>query len=153
MYLIPPLEQHYKIRWAKEDQQLIPDDTPQNELGTDEDVSTKTINNDSTTSAYFALNNDGLMAENNYCGPLTERIMSALLEQDLLPPSAMDPSDGTSKTTSNDDDTEGRMSSPIASFNKVQDMQDLESRVKRELQFLGIIDDQEVNNQTHFCSL
>ncbi|KWU46526.1 hypothetical protein RHOSPDRAFT_11316, partial [Rhodotorula sp. JG-1b] len=127
-YIIPPLGKHYLERWEEED--LDPSQRP----------STSSSFNSSLEPPVLprlrpdALTEDALAGENVFLGPLSERLMAALAVGE----------DGLVNVEDDDDDShsiEDGSYPPKLPMDAV----DFEERVKRELRYIGILPEDEVD--------
>ncbi|GAA5971795.1 hypothetical protein JCM8115_004457 [Rhodotorula mucilaginosa] len=127
-YIIPPLGKHYLERWEEED--LDPSQRP----------STSSSFNSSLEPPVLprlrpdALAEDALAGENVFLGPLSERLMAALAVGE----------DGLVNVEDDDDDShsiEDGSYPPKLPMDAV----DFEERVKRELRYIGILPEDEVD--------
>jgi hypothetical protein len=127
-YITPSLGKNYMMQWIEEDRSMM--DT--SELSTPLKAG-KGLENQIQK---YATDEDNVISPETYCGPLTERILAALMEEDIITGSDLDPSDSEDSGI----DVSG---SPTHEKTKVE-MQSIEDRVRQELHFIGLLDDEEV---------
>lgn len=156
---IPDLGPHYTIRWAAEDLQEEQDNN------SNANTSTKTgkRSNSNSTSTDVTdspkKTNEKLSLDQGVCGALTQRLVSALLEDNEeaeMPPSTDATSQDESVTTENSSPIVNQKSNAsVASL--LKSGIDVENRLKKELLDLGILEpsdfekdkDDEVLNEIH----
>jgi transcriptional adapter 3 len=140
-YVVPPLGKHYFEKWAAEDRALIPGfDTPsKSRRDTNEDLQSNIKTSNDLLEEVF-----GTMV--GPCGPLTERILCALIQEEVV--------EGSSAAQSDDEEDEKETSISDSKRNQAlatHDYEDLEQRLKRELQYIGLIDASEVASVLMHC--
>ncbi|GAA6026902.1 hypothetical protein JCM8097_005949 [Rhodosporidiobolus ruineniae] len=128
-YLIPPLGKHYLDKWEEEDAEL-PGSAPH------------PIHSASHYTSPLeppvlprlrpdALNEDAMAMENVFLGPLSERLMAALAVED---------GGGVGEAFEEPPQEDGPVPPKLP-----MDAVDLEERIKRELRFIGILPEEEVD--------
>ncbi|KAJ2145574.1 Transcriptional regulator [Coemansia sp. RSA 678] len=155
LYVVPKQGKFYAYTWAEEEVAHFPDHMHSNKtryiakslLGTDALGKSRT---DSTTAGGDSSDRD-MSLNTARLAPLTERIVSALVAERLVlsdesrvKPELGDLGPGGNNSALSDSeggDTETETHQP--SLNG--DMLSLEDRLKRELQYIGILDDDDVN--------
>ncbi|GAA5947300.1 hypothetical protein JCM3775_004167 [Rhodotorula graminis] len=131
-YLIPPLGKHYLDRWEDEDGAHHSQQQQHWHASPLEPPVLPRLRPD-------ALTEDALGGESIFLGPLSERLMAALA---IEPGLAATGSGGAGAVDDTDkDDGEPQPKMPI-------DAVDLEERVKRELRYLGVLPDEDVDWST-----
>ncbi|ORX69905.1 hypothetical protein DL89DRAFT_234695, partial [Linderina pennispora] len=139
-YVIPKLGRFYAYKWAEEEVALLKAESRGKVMPEKSFAGTDLVNSDmSLNSARLA--------------PLTERIISALVVEQLL--SGDDKTDGSGKVKSEDpatnhagsrsDDGASDAGDDLRQLSSSGDAVPLEERLKRELRYIGILDDDDVN--------
>ncbi|KAI5476233.1 hypothetical protein MNV49_007933 [Pseudohyphozyma bogoriensis] len=123
-YLIPELGKHYLDRWEEEDS-----DTPVASTSYVSPLEPPRL----PRSRPDVLTEDALGAENVFLGPLSERLIAALALEE-----GVDESVELSDKVDRDEELEPQKSD-------VLDAVDLEDRIKRELKFIGLVGEEEVD--------
>ncbi|KAG0223594.1 Transcriptional regulator [Actinomortierella wolfii] len=139
--LIPPLGKHYLDVWAEEERSLMPSfdgyDSRRNsiESGSNKDA---TPSRNIVSNIPFELTDENIEQDEVSCGPLTERILSSLVAENVIDPSEIkQDDDSTSATTSATPQPRG----PPNPCNYAE----LEERMKRELRYIGLLGDDEID--------
>ncbi|KAK9712830.1 Transcriptional regulator, variant 2 [Basidiobolus ranarum] len=124
-YIVPPLGRNYLEAWAEEERKLVPqfDDIPQTPTKYDHmDV----VRRDD--SSEFSV-------EDLACGPLTERIICALIQENLINP----------QEYLNDEDSDSNTEDIPQNEIYSSELADMEERLKRELRYIGILGDEDID--------
>ncbi|KAJ2077460.1 Transcriptional regulator [Coemansia sp. RSA 988] len=144
-FVIPPLGKFYAYKWAAEELAHFPDHmhhsktrhAARNLLGTDRHAKSRS---DALTNSSLA--DSELSPDTARLAPLTERIVSALVAERLvLADSNQGGGDSGYRTDSEGSDTEIEPRQLSSSGEPLS----LEDRMKRELRYIGILDDDDVN--------
>ncbi|KAI8915409.1 histone acetyltransferases subunit 3-domain-containing protein [Powellomyces hirtus] len=118
-YVVPPLGRSYKEQWADEEGKQFSD--------------SGASANPFIASATQEYPDTGMLEGNAYIQPLSERIIASLMENRIIgtftPPAPFPP-----------EETE-----EVVNFKASGDMMDLEHRMRNELRYIGLIDDDEVD--------
>lgn len=141
--LIPPIPElgtHYSTRWASEDLRDEQDNSNQNAKAN------KRFANATNNEVNSILKKGGKLLGEGVTGPLTQRLVAALLEENLLQGDIIGSSDGTSALNNESNDSCGennsssanRSAMPVTSL--LKNGIDVEKRLKNELIELGILD-------------
>ncbi|ORX89871.1 hypothetical protein K493DRAFT_340363 [Basidiobolus meristosporus CBS 931.73] len=123
-YIVPALGKNYLEAWAEEERKLVPqfDDIPQ----TPKFDHMGTVKKDD--SSEFSV-------EDLTCGPLTERIICALIQENLVDP----------QEYLNDEDSDSNTEDGPQSEVYSSELADMEERLKRELRYIGILGDEDID--------
>lgn len=134
---IPDLGAHYTTRWAAEDLRDEQDNSNQNAKAN------KRFTNAANSDVTDMLKKGEKILGEGVTGPLTQRLVAALLEENLLQGDLMGMSDGTSSVNneSNDSCGENNSSSANRMTSLLRNGIDVELRLKKELIELGILED------------
>ncbi|XP_038053281.1 transcriptional adapter 3-B-like isoform X2 [Patiria miniata] len=133
-FKIPPLGKHYALRWAQED--LLEEQKEGSKIG---DKKKGSMNNANSKEAK-ALLKKAESREEDICpfGPLTQRLISALVEENIMTPIE----DIISETSTKGDGTESKDGVSPKNGNRftVPHTRALEARLREELLHLGLLD-------------
>lgn len=141
-YIIPPLGRHYKEVWEEEEKSLLPSSKPNSSAKISDQKKTPSPAKGTINQAASTIENQGIELESDYyCGPLTERILSALMEENILPPDDLGISDTDSQSASVDDSISPQNITKEEIF-------DVEERIKRELCFIGLLDENDLSSKS-----
>lgn len=134
---IPELGAHYTTRWAAEDLRDEQDNSNQNAKAN------KRFTNAVNAEVTNMLKKGEKILGEGVTGPLTQRLVAALLEENLLQSDVLGISDGTSSVNneSNDSCGENNSSSANRMTSLLRNGIDVELRLKKELIELGILED------------
>lgn len=141
-FLIPPLGRPFSETWADEDRG-IPATTKAFDLNGTSNASAITVKPVQLTDDP-AVNDQLLESTDDIgCGPLTERIMSALVREEVI-------SEDEGKGDDDEEEREraawkAKSSSNSAGINKDMETVEMEERIRRELKFIGLLGDEEIN--------
>lgn len=144
-YIIPPLGPHYSVEWAKQDRINYPGvdfDTDDNRMyaGPRTSLSSTGFSSPFLFSLLFPATEGDTITPT--CGALVARVVAGLLEEGIIPAQLTSPI-GLNATTTNEgvDETNVMMDRNSAIY---MDPSTLEARIKRELIFIGLLDDERV---------
>ncbi|XP_071795539.1 transcriptional adapter 3-B-like [Asterias amurensis] len=133
-FKIPPLGKHYALRWAQED--LLEEQREGNKIGEKK----KSSLNSANSKEAKALLKKAESREEDICpfGPLTQRLISALVEENIMTPVE----DIISETNLKGDGSEVKDVSSPKNGNRftVPHTRALEARLREELLHLGLLD-------------
>ncbi|KAF9582172.1 Transcriptional regulator [Lunasporangiospora selenospora] len=132
--LIPPLGKHYLDVWAEEERTLLPFDGSYGSRRNSVD-STKepSQSRNYVNNTPFELTDENIEQEDISCGPLTERIISSLILEDVVDPKEL-------KTDEDQPDP-----APIVHQSNPRNYAELEERIKRELRYIGLLGNEEID--------
>ncbi|KAG0328314.1 Transcriptional regulator [Dissophora globulifera] len=130
--LIPPLGKHYIEAWAEEDRALMPYDGYESRRSSVDLTKDQTPSRNTVYSQPFELTDENIEQDEVSCGPLTERIICSLIAEDVV-----DPTD-----IKQDEDSS---SSSAGTQSNARNYAELEERLKRELRFVGLLGDEEID--------
>lgn len=137
--MIPPLGRSYLETWTEEDKSLSGANTATpspKKPGTTNPLSSSKVQIKSQL-----YDDASLVPEETYCGPLTERLIAALMEEKVDTVS-----DTESQTETNSDVLQSPQPPVITkTTSQIKDeMYDMEERLKRELLYVGLLDEDQV---------
>lgn len=130
-FVIPPLGRHYLEQWLEEDKALMP--------STDDFVPPKPEKKPSKKQKSTVPELSPPTSTDSFCGPITERLVSAMMQE----------SDGVIETFEQDDlDSLTTNSFTGQSAHQlVEEEYNIEERLKRELRYIGLLDDDDEEAQ------
>lgn len=120
---MPPLGRYYLDQWAIEDTLHMPIDDHAHPI--------------SLRDSDPVLADIAIVPPEQYCGPLTERILNAMMDE----PSKTVSPQGSEEMDAGDVFT----STDLILDRKKEDIMSLEERVKREIAYIGLLDDDPVS--------
>ncbi|ORZ27009.1 histone acetyltransferases subunit 3-domain-containing protein [Lobosporangium transversale] len=136
--LIPPLGKHYLDVWAEEDRAHLPYDGFESRRSS-VDMAKDIASRNTVYNQPFELTDENIDQDEVSCGPLTERIICSLIAEDLVDP----------KEVKQDDDQLFETASPTpaqpGSQSTAKNYADLEERIKRELRYIGLLGNEEID--------
>ncbi|KAK9763489.1 Transcriptional regulator [Basidiobolus ranarum] len=121
-YIIPPLGKHYLDVWTEEEAKLVP---------RFDDIHPTSIKLNSKNIP----KNEDASVENLECGPFTERIVCALLQENSI----------NSGDWMEDEDSESNTEDTLQSDAFPTQLVNMEERLKMELRYIGILGDEDIN--------
>ncbi|KAG0256478.1 Transcriptional regulator [Actinomortierella ambigua] len=145
-------EEHYLDAWAEEERSLMPSfdgfDSRRNSI---ESSSTKDAapSRNIVSNTPFELTDENIEQDEVSCGPLTERILSSLVAENVIDSSEIKQDDETATTTTTT--TAGTAtatatgSQPPRGSSNPCNYAELEERMKRELRYIGLLGDDEID--------
>jgi len=133
--LIPPLGRHYLESWAEEDRALMPYDGYESRRSSVDLVKENAPSRNMVCNQPFELTDENIEQDEVSCGPLTERIICSLIAGEVAE---------AKELKQDDDQAAGLAASGIQPGPK--NYAELEERMKRELRYVGILGNEEVNN-------
>ena len=135
-FVIPPLGRHYSEVWEEEDKSYYghPLSTPVTAPHTEQSVEERLAHNGTWEPS--ALKDDELSTDERSVGPVTERLVAALLPAHTDKPPDQGKEEGSSKSAKQ----------PILN------VMDLEDRLKSELMAAGLFTNEEVRYVTGICA-
>ncbi|KAL1919295.1 uncharacterized protein VTP21DRAFT_1988 [Calcarisporiella thermophila] len=143
-FLIPKLGKFYLDAWAEEQRMLVPSDKDSPNIKTDSLVTrrNKRLPRGDDPASHL---NDEILTINDVvsCGPLMERILSSLIQEAVV-----DAQDILQQKQSDDEKEDEGIGAEEFEKSRVpprNDIVDMEERIKRELQFIGLLGDEEID--------
>ncbi|KAF9939505.1 Transcriptional regulator [Mortierella antarctica] len=133
--LIPPLGKHYLDAWAEEDRSLIPFDGLESRRNSVDSIKDPAPSRNTVHNQPFELTDENIDQDEVSCGPLTERIISSLISEEVVDSSDM----------KQDDNLSAPSPSPAAVQSSARNYAELEERIKRELRYIGLLGNDEIN--------
>ena len=144
---IPPLGRHYSEKWAQEDlieEQMEGMKVNEKRRGTLSNSSGENQNKaEQALSVLKKSDTSGVQSEEELCpfGPLTQRLVSALIEENIIAPVDQSASSNTKHGESTLTRSGGVTSRTPVKAPHVPHTRTLEARIKEELIFQGLIDE------------
>ncbi|KAG0056913.1 Transcriptional regulator [Gryganskiella cystojenkinii] len=127
--MIPPLGKHYIDAWAEEDRSLMPFEGFESRRNSVDSLKDTAPSRNLVNSTPFELTDENLEQDEVSCGPLTERLLSSLIAEEVIEP----------KEVKDDEDEQNTVQSGP------QNYAELEERMKRELRYIGLLGNEEIN--------
>jgi len=131
--MIPPLGKHYLDSWAEEERSLMPFDGYESRRNSVDSLKDTTSSRNNVSSTPFELTEENIDQDDISCGPLTERLLSSLIAEEVVAP----------KEVKDGNDDQNQEVQPSA-----RNYAELEERIKRELRYIGLLGNEEVYNNT-----
>ncbi|KAJ1918877.1 Transcriptional regulator [Mycoemilia scoparia] len=141
-YIITPLGKPYLQQWTQEEVALFPElaHSSRAKASLDKALGIERMSRIPPRHSYLAidLSDADLVKTNIRCAPITERIICSLVRENIVPQNEI-----ISFEDEDDDQTNG--SSYKSRVQQNSEVPDLESRLKQELRYIGILGDEEVD--------
>jgi len=161
LFQIPSLGTHYKEIWHQEDQMELQEMQQGQELYTGTSMQTRQLTSKGSVPKMnediklCANMSEDMMSEKKdankpvRCGDITSRILSALIEDQLVPAHLLTNSYSGSNSFQNTgrNASENNLALPanVSGVNQQQTMQEIDDRLKKEVLSLGLIDQSAIN--------